>query len=203
MYLDSNPYSTRSQMIMILLGIMADRKGGHSKQEVISMIEESGWFDFKEEDRNPYPTVKTGEPRWHTSVAFRRKDCYEEDLFVRDGVRDCWTISKDGVNAFVRRKMQFASGELDCSMCYMWSLKFKKHICPNYVPSANDRVRPDDVYKDYYRDRLMQRYLNLARLLKGKEKEKTEARTAQSAARPESDPDVGDKSQPESESCSQ
>lgn len=86
MDLDSNPYSTRSQMIMILLGTMAGCKGGHSKQSVISMIEESKWFDYQEEDRKPYPTAKTKEPRWHTSVAFRRKNCYEDDLFVRDGV---------------------------------------------------------------------------------------------------------------------
>ena len=161
MYLDSNPYSTRSQMIMILLGTMAGHKGGHSKQSVISMIEESKWFDFQEEDRKPYPTVKTKEPRWHTSVAFRRKDCYEEELFVRDGVRDSWTISKDGTNAYVLRKMQFASGELDCSECYMWSQVFKKHIYPTYVPSDKDRGRPDDVYKDYYIDRMMKRYLEM------------------------------------------
>ena len=161
MYLDSNPYSTRSQMIMILLGTMAGCKGGHSKQSVISMIEESRWFDFQEEDRKPYPTVKTKEPRWHTSVAFRRKDCYEDDLFVRDGVRDSWTISKDGSNAYVLRKMQFASGELDCAKCYMWSPIFKRIIDPSYSPSDRDVARPDDVYKDYYMARMLDRYMNM------------------------------------------
>lgn len=161
MYLDSNPYSTRSQMIMILLGTMAGCKGGYSKQSVISMIKESRWFDFQEEDRKPYPTVKTKEPRWHTAVAFRRKDCYEEELFVRDGVRDSWSISKDGTNAYVSRKIQFVSGELDCSQCYMWSQIFKKHVYPQYTPSDKDCGRPDDVYKDYYLDRMMKRYMDM------------------------------------------
>lgn len=160
MYLEVSPYSTRSQVIMILLGTMVGCKGGHSKQSVIAMIKESGWFDFQEEDRKPYPTVKTKEPRWHTAVAFRRKDCYEEELFVRDGVRDSWSISKDGSNAYVRRKIQFASGELDCTRCYMWSQIFKKHVCPEYVPSDKDLGRPDDVYKDYYVSKLINRYLD-------------------------------------------
>jgi hypothetical protein len=73
-FLAQKPYSTRSQMIMILLGIMIDCKGGHSKKSVISMIEESRWFDLRIEDRKPYPTVQTKEPRWQTLVAFSRKD---------------------------------------------------------------------------------------------------------------------------------
>ena len=160
MYLESNPYSTRSQMIMILLGTMTGLKGAHSKQAVISMIKESKWFDFQEEDRKPFPKGNSKEPRWHTSVAFSRKDCYEEELFVRDRVKDSWMITIDGSNAYVKRKKEFASGKLDCARCYMWSPIFKKHIYPEYVPSDRDCGRPDDVYKDYYVSKLINRYMN-------------------------------------------
>jgi hypothetical protein len=148
-------------MIMILLGVMAGCKGGQSKQDVISIIQDLKWFDLREEDKKPYPTVTTREPRWHTLIAFRRKDCYEEDLFVRDGIRDSWQISKDGLNAYAVRKSQFSSSELDCSRCYMWSKVFKKHICPNYLPTDCDLDRPEDVYKDYGFARRLDRYLNM------------------------------------------
>lgn len=161
MYLDSNPYGTRSQMIMILLGTMAGCKGGHNKQAVISMIEKLKWFDLRAEDKTSYPTVTTREPRWHTLIAFRRKDCYEEELFVKDGCRDSWQISKDGLNAYAVRKAQFSAGKFDCSQCYMWSQVFKKHICHQYIPTDHDLDRPDDVYKDYGFAKKLDRYLNL------------------------------------------
>jgi hypothetical protein len=161
MYLESNPYSTRSQMIMILLGAMSGLKGGHSKQEVISMIEGLKWFDFQTEDRLPYPSARTREPRWHTLIAFRRKDCCDEALFIQDGCRDSWQISNDGANAYAVRKAQFAAGQLDCSKCYIWSHVFKKHICPQYVPNNHDLERPYNVYKDLAVDKLIEKYRNI------------------------------------------
>lgn len=161
-FLEANPYSTRSQMIMILLGTMASLKGGNSKKSVLSLIEQSKWFDLRQEDRKPYPKTTTSEPRWHTAVAFRRKDCYEEDLFIRDGVRDSWSISKDGMNAYVVRKSEFASGKLDCARCYMWSPIFKKLMCDSYTTTDRDRDRPDNVYDDYFMDKILRKYLALA-----------------------------------------
>ena len=166
MYIDSNPYSTRAQVIMLLLATMHRLKGGNSKRRVIEEIESMSWFARQIEDLTPYPTVST-EARWKTLVAFRRKDCYEQELFEKDRIRDSWHISKDGTNTFVIRRSQFASGEFDCRKCYMWSPAFKEFIDPAYVPSSEDADRPSNVYDDYYKrdqkiifNRLMERFSN-------------------------------------------
>ena len=161
MFLDSKPYSTRAQVIMVLLATMNRLKGGNTKQRVIEEIESMSWFARKIEDLTPYPTVST-EARWKTLVAFGRKDCYEEELFVKDGVPDSWQISQAGTNSFLKRKDLFASGDLDCRKCYMWSPTFKKFINPDYVPSPEDADRPSNVYDDYYK---RNQHLELAELL--------------------------------------
>jgi hypothetical protein len=99
MYLESNPYSTRAQVIMILLATMHSLMGGHSKRMVISEIESRKWFDRRLEDNTPYPSAK--EARWKTLVAFRREDCYEEELFLRDGVHDSWQMRFSGARIFL------------------------------------------------------------------------------------------------------
>ncbi len=39
MNLISNHYSTRNQMMILLLGALLDRKGAYSKQEVLSIVD--------------------------------------------------------------------------------------------------------------------------------------------------------------------
>ena len=150
-YLDANPYSTASQMTFMLLGAMDSLgKGGHTKANAIEQIQRLKWFDIQPEDREPYPsdTIVGKEPRWHKLIAFRRKDCYEEELFVRDSIRNSWQISKDGQNAYVHRKREFLSGSLNCAECYVWSDTFKRLIQPDYVKSNLDAIRPIDIYRD-------------------------------------------------------
>jgi hypothetical protein len=149
MYLESDPYSTRAQVIMLLLATMNDLKGGHSKSSVIAEIESRSWFNRLPEDDNPYSSSRTGEARWKTLVAFSRKDCYEEELFTRDDIRDSWQISKRGNECYVIRKSQFKARELDCRKCYMWSSAFKLFIDPNYEQSPEDAERPSTIYDDY------------------------------------------------------
>ena len=122
MNLHSNPYSTRSQMMILLLGALVDRKGAYTKQDVLAIIEGLKWFEMRQEDK----------------------------LFEDDECRDSWQISQNGMNEFVRLRDCFASGELDCSKCYMWSHVFKKHMRPEYAPSGSDKDRPGDIYRDYY-----------------------------------------------------
>ena len=150
MNLHSNPYSTRSQMMILLLGALVDRKGAYTKQDVLAIIEGLKWFEMRQEDKLRYPTVQSDEPRWKTLIAFTRKDCVEDKLFEDDECRDSWQISQNGMNEFVRLRDCFASGELDCSKCYMWSHVFKKHMRPEYAPSGSDKDRPGDIYRDYY-----------------------------------------------------
>ena len=169
MFLDSNPYSTRAQMIMILLAAMQELKGGRSKQEVIAEIEVRGWFDKGPDDNTPFPSAPSKEARWKTTVAFGRKDCYEEELFIRDEIRNSWQISKSGINSFIERKGLFASGQLDCRKCYMWSARFKQHIVSSYVPSKEDSDRPSNVYKDYHKRDVLEKVLDYAKRKADKE----------------------------------
>jgi hypothetical protein len=59
MNLTHNPYSTRSQMMIMLLGALVDRKGAYTKQDVLAIIEKLKWFVFRQEDRIPYPKGQT------------------------------------------------------------------------------------------------------------------------------------------------
>ena len=47
-----------------------------TKREAIQFISDRHWFDVREEDLEPYRSQKqlTGEPRWHTAIAWARKD---------------------------------------------------------------------------------------------------------------------------------
>ena len=156
-----NPYSTRSQMIILLLGALFERKGAYTKQDVLSIIERLKWFDLRQDDKIPYQTVQSKEPRWKTLIAYTRKDCVEDKLFMDDGCHDSWQISKRGRNVFAMLKGDFSAGNFDCSKCYMWSQAFKKHMCPDYVPTERDLDRPGDVYKDYYPTNQLEKWLSL------------------------------------------
>lgn len=155
-------YSTRSQMMILLLGALFDCKGAYTKQDVLAIVESLKWFDLRQDDKKPYPTVQSKEPRWKTLIAFTRKDCVEDEdkLFEDDGSRDSWQISKNGRNVYAIFREHFASGKLDCSKCYMWSNVFKKHLRPEYIPLERDLNRPGDIYKDYYKANILQKYLN-------------------------------------------
>ena len=160
-HFQTNIYSTRSQMMLILLGVLHDRPGGYSKSEVIGLIEEENYFAKQLEDKKPFKSKNCGESRWLTSFAFARKDCVAEGFFVDDDVRDSWQITKKGVNAFIAIKDEFATSYFDCRKCYMWSPAFKKVMFSQYQPTDMDAARPDDVYKDYRFERSVTRYLDM------------------------------------------
>lgn len=149
-------------MMILLLGALFDRKGAYPKQDVLAIVAGLKWFDLRQDDKIPYPTVQSKEPRWKTLIAFTRKDCVEDGLFEDDGTRDSWQISKNGRNVFAIFRENFASGELDCSKCYMWSNVLKKHMNPGYSPSERDLGRPGDVYKDYYKASVLGKYLTIS-----------------------------------------
>ena len=162
MKLLTNPYSTSSQMTILLLGALINHKGAYAKQQVLTIVEGLKWFDLRQDDKIPYPTVQSKEPRWKTLIAIARRDCVESNFFEDNGTRDNWQISKKGGNVFALFRENYASGELDCSKCYMWSHVLKKHMNPGYSPSERDLDRPGDVYNDYYRTSQQEKYRNLS-----------------------------------------
>lgn len=141
-------YSARGQIALMLLRCLKELPGSRPKSEVIEVIRSKRWFQITSEDRLPYPSVKSREPRWETLIAWARKDCVESNLMLKDGIRDSWQISKEGENMVTEAKAAFASQQLDVRECFFWSSSLKGIMDPSYVESAQDTPRPPRLYND-------------------------------------------------------
>lgn len=126
-----------------------DGIGAATKQETIRFISNKHWFDFHDEDRNPYPSRANvaGEPRWHTLIAWARQDGVIRD-YVSYEARDAWGLTRLGRDTFERFKNRFVTGERPVAPCFLWSIQFKRHMNPNYEPSPSDKKRPCFFYRD-------------------------------------------------------
>ncbi len=129
----ASDYSTRRQINIMLLTTLADLRSAR-KQEAIGYISSHRYFDVKQEDMEPYPKAATREPRWHTLIAWARKDCLVAG-FLMEGERDAWAITRDGVKEFGDAQEKFRSGVLDARKCYMWTAAFKHLMQPSVVLS--------------------------------------------------------------------
>lgn len=131
----------------MLLAALAETGRVCSKQETIDHIRRELWFDVQPEDLQPYPSQTYQEPRWHTLIAFSRKDAVETGLMF-DHPRDEWEIARPGLDAYRELTDDFATGELDVSRCYLWSHSFKRRMRPGFQPSRQDAKRPNNLYRD-------------------------------------------------------
>ncbi len=78
------PYMPRWQGIVLLLTVLASRRGGMSKQEALGVIVDESWFAIAPEDRPAYPSnLERGctEPRWKTGICWARKDALENGFW--------------------------------------------------------------------------------------------------------------------------
>jgi len=114
------------------------------KQEVIEYIRQRHYLDIRPEDLESYVTQT--EPRWNTDIAFRRKDGVEKDLLFNNQ-RDCWELTRKGVEQLEKIKKGFLTKKVDVRECYLWTKHLKKAFDPSYEPSSADRMRPSDVIK--------------------------------------------------------
>jgi hypothetical protein len=137
----------RAQCIVMLFAALHEKGGCHSKQETISFIREHHWFDIREEDRTPYPSATTNEPRWHTLIAWGRKDAVVAELMFSHG-QDQWELTRRGIEEFRSVRAQYQSGVLEARRCYLWSVAFKQWMVPSFLPSDRDWPRPKDTYRD-------------------------------------------------------
>lgn len=150
-HIDRSQYTTWWQVEMMLLIAMNHRfrDGGHPKQEVVAYIAENGWFEIQPDDKAPYKSGGTSEPRWHTLIAWARKNCIESNFFEVDGIRDSWKISKDGINFANVLLKQFRSRDVDVTKCYLFSAEFKKFLDPLWTPGPHNAQRPSvGIYED-------------------------------------------------------
>ena len=81
----------RGQCITLLLAALADLGGSLTKREVIKFIDENRWFAKQTDDWKPYPSQS--EPRWHTLIAWGRKDSVLRDIVLNNelmGIESPW-----------------------------------------------------------------------------------------------------------------
>ena len=137
----------RAQCIVMLFAALHELKGCRSKQETIAFIHQNHWFDIRDEDNKPYPSAATNEPRWHTLIAWGRKDAVLAELMFKHGT-DQWELTRRGIEEFCSIRAQYRSGVLEARRCYLWSVAFKQWMVPAYLPSDRDWPRPHDTYQD-------------------------------------------------------
>jgi hypothetical protein len=140
----------QSQLIIMLLAALRELKVARPKKEVLRLIIERKWYATCPEDSRPYPSQRssTSEPRSHTLIAWARKECVESKLMVKDGIRDSWEATTEGINLIARVKQAIQQGTSSVRPCFFWTLDFKRFIDPNYVASPDDAKRPPYLYED-------------------------------------------------------
>ena len=108
----------RGQCITLLLAALADLGGNLTKREVIKFIDENRWFAKQTDDWKPYPSQS--EPRWHTLIAWGRKDSVLRDI-VLNNERDSWALSPNGRRVWASAMIKFSTNEWYISKGYLWS----------------------------------------------------------------------------------
>jgi hypothetical protein len=137
-------YSNRGQGVFLVLYALNQLGGSNRKQDVIGRISEGGWYDVTRHDLPPYPG--NSEPKYHTLLAWARKDCYERDWMLQTDQHDDWSINRDGRAVLEKAIEKFGAKEWDVRKCYLWKRSFKKLIDPSYEPSDKDAVRPEEEF---------------------------------------------------------
>jgi hypothetical protein len=142
-----SPYSNRGQGVFLVLHALHLLGGSNAKQDVIGCISNGGWYDVTRHDLPPYEGMN--EPKYHTLLAWARKDCYERDWMLKTDQKDDWSISRDGRMILESATERYRKKEWDVRKCYLWKPDFKRSIDPSYEPSSADAIRPEEVWKQY------------------------------------------------------
>jgi hypothetical protein len=135
-----NYYTQQIQRLICLLFVLEEMpRRPARKQEVIEYIRQRRYLDIRPEDLERYITQT--EPRWNTDIAFRRKDGVEWGLLFNNQ-RDCWDLTRDGIELLERVKTACSAKEYDVRECYLWTKYLKKALDSSYEPSPADKPRP-------------------------------------------------------------
>lgn len=138
----------RGQCAVILLAALK-KCGSISKEEAIHYIADMRWFNLEPADQEPYPSQRwqNPEPRWHTLIAWARKDSALRDL-VSNLARNTWALTHAGRSSIDLLHDLCRDGKLPVAPCFLWSLQFKKFMCPDYGPGPDEAKRPAFFYRD-------------------------------------------------------
>jgi hypothetical protein len=140
-------YSNRGQGVFLVLYSLRKLGGICTKQEVISFIQHADLYEISRHDLPPYKDQS--EPRYHTLIAWARKDAMLEEWLVDTKERDAWQLSRDGADMLDRTTRRYQTSELTVRNCYLWTAKFKRQIDQTYKPSPEDAKRPEDSLIEY------------------------------------------------------
>ena len=133
------PYTEQIQRLICLLFVLGEIPSLPArKQEVIEHIRKRGYLNIQPEDLESYVTQT--EPRWNTDIAFRRKDGVEWGLLFNNQ-RDCWELTRDGVEILKKIKLACVEKRYDVRECYLWTKTLKVALNPAYTPSSADKPR--------------------------------------------------------------
>lgn len=144
-----NPYSEHIQRLICLLFVLEEIPSRPSrKQEVLEYIQRRHYLDIRPADLGNYITQT--EPRWNTDIAYRRKDGVQRD-FLFNNQRDCWELTRPGIEILNKVKKACAAKFYDVRECYLWTKHLKKALDPSYEPSSADKPRPRKLTPDDFR----------------------------------------------------
>jgi hypothetical protein len=136
-------YSEQMQRLICLLVVLYEIPNLPArKQDVIEYIRMRQYLDIRFKDLESYITQI--EPRWNTDIAFRRKDGVEWGLLF-NSQRDCWELTRKGIEILAKVKKLISQKKLDVRKCYLWTKYLKKALDPSYEPSDKDAMRPEDI----------------------------------------------------------
>jgi hypothetical protein len=133
-------YSNRGQGVVLVLYSLRELCGACEKQEVLKFIQNADLYDISRYDLPPYPGQN--EPKYHTLLAWARKDALIEGWLVDTRERDAWQLSRTGGQVLDKAIQKFRSSEWTVRKCYLWTPKFKKLVDPSYETSPEDASRP-------------------------------------------------------------
>ncbi|ATC64308.1 hypothetical protein CMV30_10275 [Nibricoccus aquaticus] len=128
--------------MILVMQALAELRGSNTKQEVIGHIIQTGYYEVTRHDLPPYDGQN--ESRYHTLLAWARKDCVELE-YLLGHERDAWALSRNGDRAILKARELFGKNEWDVRRCYLWTPKFKLLMLPSYLPSPKDAKRPEDI----------------------------------------------------------
>jgi hypothetical protein len=140
-------YSSRGQFFFLVLYSLRELGGACTKREVLNFVQNADLYEITRHDLPPFENQN--EPRYHTLLAWARKDALISGWLIDTSERDSWQLSRNGRDVLDRFTDRYRKGVLSVSNCYLWTPKFKKQVDFNYQPSSADKVRPEDVQLYY------------------------------------------------------
>jgi hypothetical protein len=104
------PYSNRRQGIILVLYALRELCGSCSKREVLRFIQNARLYEIKRHDLPPY--AYHAEPKYHTLLAWARKDALIGGWLIETTEQNDWQLSRAGRDELENVLRQFRSGEL-------------------------------------------------------------------------------------------